>query len=194
MEHIARNYALECLYLLFQVLALLTHRDAHRIVWNRSVNNHGTAGGNIALDLEVEMSNLYLKQAIKNLGVNATESAVSQICKSEQPCRKLLSSMDKEIKCKTRSTYHSHKSPKDDIKDVVTKLLEEDAFTIKEKRDYKYLQDFNRDLCSTIDMSNLFKWINMHKMSLSELNLDELIKAVQQVHINVVHCVGTRHC
>lgn len=97
-----KNYAIECLYLLFQVYALLTPRDAHRLIWNRGVHNHGVPGANIALVLEVEMSNLHLKQAIKNLGVNVTETAVARICKSEQSTRKLLSVVDKEIKKKIK--------------------------------------------------------------------------------------------
>lgn len=162
----SKNYALECLHLLFQVFALLTPRDAHRLIWNRGVNNHNTTGTNIALDIEVEMSNLHLKQAIKNLGVNVTENAVLRICKAEKSCRQLLSNVDKEIKRKSRSKAHSHKSPTMDLKDIVMGLVREDVFTIHENRKYRNFPDFDRDPTSSIDMSDLFYWINKHKKNI----------------------------
>lgn len=54
-----------------------------RFIWNRSVNNTNKAGNNIPLDLDVEHSNNFIKQAIKNLGPNVTEKAVCRISNSE---------------------------------------------------------------------------------------------------------------
>ena len=73
------KYALECLYQFFLVYAVLSPRDGERFKWNRSVNNSGTVGKNIPLDLDVEHSNNYLKQAMKNLGPNLREKAVLRI-------------------------------------------------------------------------------------------------------------------
>jgi hypothetical protein len=44
------KYALECLYQLFLTKALLSPRDVERFTWNRTVNNCGKKGKNIAMD------------------------------------------------------------------------------------------------------------------------------------------------
>lgn len=77
----SNKYALECLYQSFYINSLFSPRDCERLVWNRSVNNKGGRGNNIAHDLEVEHSNLYNKGGIRNLGPNVTEKAVQALCK-----------------------------------------------------------------------------------------------------------------
>ena len=44
------KYALEVLYNLFQVLALLSPREEARLKWNRTVNNQGGYVNNVAMD------------------------------------------------------------------------------------------------------------------------------------------------
>lgn len=51
------KYALEALYHLFQVLALLSPREAERLKWNRTVNNQGGYGNNVAMDVALEHDN-----------------------------------------------------------------------------------------------------------------------------------------
>ena len=80
------KYALECLYQLFLVYALLTPRDGERFVWNRSVNNHGKKACNIPLDESTEHSNNFIKQCIRNLGPKITEGAVCQLYYFLLPC------------------------------------------------------------------------------------------------------------
>ena len=43
------KYTLEALYHLFQVFALLSPREAERLIWNRAVNNKGCSGCNVAI-------------------------------------------------------------------------------------------------------------------------------------------------
>ena len=41
------------------------------------MKNHSVKGGNIPLDKDMEHSNNFVKQGIRNLGPNLTESAIS---------------------------------------------------------------------------------------------------------------------
>lgn len=52
-----------------QIYALLSPRDAHRLIWNRSVKAKSGLGGNIPLDLALEHYNRVLKQVIKKWGL-----------------------------------------------------------------------------------------------------------------------------
>jgi hypothetical protein len=50
-------YALEGLTILCQIYALLSPKDAHRLIWNRSFKAKYDLGGNIPLDLALEHYN-----------------------------------------------------------------------------------------------------------------------------------------
>ena len=91
------KYALEALYLLLQVYSLLPSDEAHSLVWNRTVNNKGGPGKNVAidLDLDLEHDNNDLKQPIENLGPNVTENAVRRISNGQQKSKQMLSCMDR---------------------------------------------------------------------------------------------------
>ena len=68
----SRKYSLEALYLLSQIYAILPPRDAHRLVWNRFVKAKYGMGGNIPLDLALELYNRVIKEVVKKMGANAS--------------------------------------------------------------------------------------------------------------------------
>ena len=53
----ATKYALEALYLMFQIHALLSPQSAHRLIWNWFAKNKAGVGGNIPVDLELKFEN-----------------------------------------------------------------------------------------------------------------------------------------
>ena len=67
------------LYAIVHLYALLTPRDSTRFIWKRSANNSNKIGTTIPIDLDVEDSNYFIKQAIKNFGHNVTEKAFCRI-------------------------------------------------------------------------------------------------------------------
>ena len=76
------KYALEALYNLFQVLALLSPREEARLKWNRTVNNQGGYVNNAAMDVAVEHDNHALKEIIRGLGANITKDSVRRVCRA----------------------------------------------------------------------------------------------------------------
>lgn len=160
------KYALEALYLLLQVYSLLPQSEAHSLVWNRTVNNKGGPGRNVALDLDLEHENNDLKQPIKNLGPNVTEDAVRRISRGQQKSKQMLSCMDKEILVKERSGKHVSADYSKDLKAVVNLLIEELVFHPKPGRHYKHFLHFVRDPLTRLNMSKLFQWLNFHKQNI----------------------------
>ena len=59
------KYALDALYLMFQIHAVLSPQAAQHLVWNRFVKNKHGMGGNIPLDLQLEFLNKLVKEGIK---------------------------------------------------------------------------------------------------------------------------------
>ena len=62
---------------------------------------------NIALDLDQEHSNNYLKQAIKNFELNFSERSVSRICRAEKGAKNLVQTMDRSLQQHSDSGKHS---------------------------------------------------------------------------------------
>ena len=161
------KYALECLYQVFLVHALLSERDSERFVWNRSVNNSGKKGTNIPLDEDTEHSNNFLKQGIRNLGPNVTENAVQRLSHAESPTASILTNLDDSIKRLLRSGKHSTGSLERDLNELVKRAVEFNIFTELEGRTYKQFSSFRRDRLADLDASSLHKWINKHKKNIT---------------------------
>lgn len=63
------KYVLQALGMLFQIYALLSPKDAHEYIWNRSAL---VLGHNIPLNLLLECFNRLLEEVKQNLGPSAT--------------------------------------------------------------------------------------------------------------------------
>ena len=164
-ESRSTKYALEILYQ-FLVHALLSKRDRERFVCNRFVNNHGVKGGNIPLDEDMEHSNNFLKQGIRNLGPNLTESAISRVCKAENATRTILDKLDGSLNRQTHSGKHPEGSPDKDIEELVNRAVDLDVFTETDGQHYQTSNDFKRERLEDLNLSSLYKWINKHKRNI----------------------------
>ena len=160
------KYSLECLYQFFLVYSLLSPRDSERFTWNRFTNNHGKKGTNIPLDEATEHSNNYVKQAIKNLGPNLTEAAISRICKAESSTASILENLDESLKRHAKSGKHSDPSKERDLHELIKRAEEMNVFEETVGRCYNHFCDFKRDRLEDLDASKLYHWINKHKKNM----------------------------
>ena len=112
------KYAIEAQYLLLQHYCLLSRREAYHQRWNRSVNNKGGAGNNVSLDLDLEHDNHYLKEAIRKLGPNATQSSVLRCAKVLKLARKKIEDVSRECAVMKRSGKHFVKSNRQDLENL----------------------------------------------------------------------------
>lgn len=158
------KYSLEALYHLFQLFALLSPREAERLIWNRAVNNKGCPGCNVAMDLALEHDNHLIKDIIRGLGANISEESVRRICRAFFILKAFLQQLDKEMKVKKISGEHSKKSAKEDLKKVVKTLHEQNVFEKQATREpMSSFPDCPRDYLQLLDAKGLFSWINEHK-------------------------------
>lgn len=160
------KYALECLSQSFLVNATLSPRDAERFTWNRTVNNSGKPGKNIALDLDVEHSNNFKKTAFKHLGSNLSENAVARICKAENRMRNVLDNIDHSICRAAGSGEHAQRSLERDLSVLLDKCVANLIFQEHDSRSYVCFKGFARDPFRSLDMSSMFKWMNKHKKNM----------------------------
>ena len=158
------KYALEALFHLFQLFALLSPRLAERLKWNRTVNNKGCLGCNVAMDLALEHDNHLIKDMIRGLGANISEASVRRICRAFFILKAFLEQVDLEMKVKKISGEHTKKSAKQDLHKLVQTLHEQNVFEQQATREpMSSFPDFPRDYLQLLDPKGLFSWINDHK-------------------------------
>ena len=152
-ESQSTKYAFEILYQFFLVHASLSKKDRERFICNRFVNNHGVKGGNITFEEDMEHSNNFVKQGIRNLGPNLTQSAISRVCKAENATRSILDKLDGSLKRQTHSGKHPEGSPDKDIEELFKRAVDADVFTETDGRHYQTINDFKRDRLEDLDLS-----------------------------------------
>ena len=157
------KYALEALFLQFQQQALLSPRQAYLQKWNRSVNRHSSLGKNVPFDLDLEHDNNHLKEAMRKLGPNVSESSVSRICGSLKIARETIENISRECQVMKRSGKHFVASMKKDYHKLVENLINNKAFLFSNGRKYKNFTDCERSALHNLNMADMCKWINQHK-------------------------------
>ena len=160
------KYAIEAQYLLLQQYSLLSLRQAYRQRWNRSTNNKGGAGNNVPLDLDLEHDNNYLKESLKKLGPNLTQSSVSRCAKNLKFARNKVEYLSKECAVMKRSGKHFTKSTKHDMAKIVHHLIEKEALIQHPSRHYKYFYNMAPHPLNKKNLSGLCSWINKHKQGI----------------------------
>ena len=99
--------------------ALLSPRSAHRLIWNRTVENK-KGSANIPLDLMLEFYNRIIKEAVKRLGPAASPKSLDGISNSLGFTVELMRVFDSSMSVFKRSGKHIRQSSKKDIEKVVS--------------------------------------------------------------------------
>ena len=157
------KYALEALFMMFQVNSLLSPKAAHELIWNRLAKSKNCLGGNIPLDLLLEFYNRLLKDAVKKLGPNASQKSIDKICKSLKSTKELMDRFDAELHIHKHSGRHVAKSSDENLKKVVKDLVDHKAMQRTPGRVYQHYHDMHSSFLWNFDIQDMHKWINNHK-------------------------------
>ena len=156
--------ALEVVYLILKVNALLSPRQAYRLMWNRIVRDKDA---NVPLDLDLEHDNQMAKEAIKKLGRNINEKSVTRIIKAQQTTSKMLHSFDKTLSIMRRSVRHTSASVEKDFKKILSKLAEEHALSETEECKYNHYSACKTSLLDGLDIRSFYAWTKEHQKNIS---------------------------
>ena len=88
------KYAYGILETVLQTSVLLSERLAHRLVWNRTVNNSGKVDSNLPNDLDLEHCNRIFKDAADSYRGVCTEKVVSRVNRSAMKTDTILKNYD----------------------------------------------------------------------------------------------------
>ncbi len=160
----SRKYALEGFHLLAQVHCLLTQRDAHRLIWNRSVKSKNGPGGNIPMDLGMEHYIKIMKIIIRNLGSDACNVKIhNRYAKALSFNKKVVDNFDSMSLIINRSGKHVKKLAQKDMRKIVCELVDQKAFLFTLGRSYKHCKAMPNSLLHGFQICSLYQWIQEHK-------------------------------
>lgn len=153
------KYSLEALKLLIHSGITCSPNLAHQVTWNRSVNVRGGAGNNIPCDLFNEHINKQLKHIIRNMGSNLTELALQRAARSVTSLEEICQRFDNQSGVPWRTTAHSTKSDKDDVRKVVGIVLKNQLLVEVGNRDHKSFKEMKLNPLHKWDVPKTEKWI-----------------------------------
>ena len=166
------KYALAALHLQADIMAMLTPREAESLVWNRTVNTKGGAGKNISMDLRMEHLINLIKELLKHLGPNITESAATHCSKSVGHVDRLLDAVDEDLLVESPGGHHKVQKREPDFRLLVDEIHQKGRmfkFAPESERRYHVCGNFRDSLIKGLDLGKLNKWISektkeLHKM------------------------------
>ena len=116
------NYANEVLKMLYQHDYELSPALKTQLLWGRCINIHGRKGKNIPVDLLMEHLNRTVKECIKSLGANQTDTAILKVSRALGTLLPVLNNFDSVNNVPEVSGIHTHKNPDKDV-EIIEKEL-----------------------------------------------------------------------
>ena len=166
------KYALAAFQMQANIRALFSPREAHQLIWNRTVNNNGGKGKNISLDLKLEQINNFTKELLKNLGPNITEAAANQSSKAVRNVGEILQSFDESLSITKPSGHHKVKKREKDYAVILHQLHKKaKVFTCDPgnlERQYQDFPNFSKNILKKLNYSKLNSWITEQRKLLSK--------------------------
>jgi hypothetical protein len=142
-----------------QANVTLSPNLAHQVKWNRFVNVKGGAGNNIPFDLYNEHVNKQLQQTSRNMGPNITEEALQRAARSITALHKICNMFDKETAVPFRTTAHSTRPDKEDVKKVVGIVLKDKLLVKMSARSHRSFPGADLNPLHKFDKKKTINWV-----------------------------------
>lgn len=155
-----KNYAIEALTMLAQYHLTLPPQLAEQLKWSRFINTNGATGHNISCDLHIK--NKVAKVAIKGLGANKSEKAISRVSRAIGMMTSTLDNFDSVNNVHAVSGAHSTKLSYKDLHKIINQLVKSQVFFVKPGWKHKSFPNIKTNYIRTISETELEEWMIEH--------------------------------
>lgn len=140
----------------------LPPRQSSELIWNRFINVHGLPGRNVACDLHLEHLNRVCKDALRGLGANQSERAITRVGKALGTLSHVLDQFDRVNGIASLSAIRSTPSSEKDRDMILQQLQTSKVFTIVPGRTHRTFSN-PRQVLHAMEQSKLLEWISLQK-------------------------------
>lgn len=171
------KYSLDALRLQIQ-LSCLPSQLVKQITWDRFINTHGGIGHNIPCDLHNEHVNRQLKAAIRHMGANFSQRALSSVARSTTYISTISQNFDKQCQVISSMAHTTHDDTID-IKRIVSVVKNGQLWDIRRGRSHRKYKTLSTNPLKKLDRLKMEDWmkrkiLDYHKYNqMEEGNLSE---------------------
>ena len=163
------KYALEAFYFIANIVAIVSPRMRHQLLWSRLVNTRGGAGNNIPSDLFMEHCIRNLKECLSSIGANLTEETIVNESKVLDGMQMISQNFESATNLHRNSIHHTRKSLSTDMKLIVNQLVHEsNVFNYIPGRKHRSFPHIIPNVTWNINAEALFNWIISNRKKLSD--------------------------
>ena len=173
------KYALEAVHLQAALNGAVSPCLREELLWCRFVNSQGGAGKNIPSDLFMEHLNRTLKDYLKGLGANISDSTVLQTGKSLRGLMDITAYFDELCDIAPSSLHHTKHSASKDEELILKELTSESrVFDYIPGRCHRSFQNIKAHVSSSIDTFKLVTMIKKHQRAIADyMDLRMILKS-----------------
>jgi hypothetical protein len=153
------KYAYGILETLLQTQVLLSERDAHRLIWNRTVNNAGKRDTNLPNDLDLEHCNKVFKDEAHSFRGIFTEKVVSRVSRSSLLTDAVVKNFDRVSNVVRPSGKHTPGDIQCDIDALVRQMMGMQLFECIPGRQHSAFLGFKANQLS-LNMHEFRDWLS----------------------------------
>ena len=162
------KYAFEAMRLITFTKALLTERQAHRVLHGQFVNTKGGVGNNMANDLKMETMVKNHKKVLRGLCGNKTLKAIQRATGAAHGLKTIVEASDRQNKVPPSSSLHTHASTEELVKEMVNVIRKVNPFESHPGRKFVSFANMKSSPLANLDVTAMHKWISSHKMRLAD--------------------------
>ena len=153
------KYAYGILETLLQTQVLLSERLAHRLIWNRTVNNSGKVDSNLPNDLDLEHCNRIFKDEAHSYRGVFTEKVISRVSRSAAKTDSILKNYDTVSAVVRPSGKHTPGDITCDIEILQQQFQDQRLFEFIPGRQHSGFPNFKADQLS-LNMNEFRDWLS----------------------------------
>ena len=156
----------------------------HQLIWDRFVNTHGGMGHNLLCNLHNEHVNKALKGAIRHMGANFSQNALTNVALSITYMVSVSARFDQQCKV-IESSMHTTCEYFDDVKHVVGVVMRENLWEIHKGRKYRKFKVLSTDPLNDLDRKKLEQWMEFFSSDYKKY------KQLQEGHLSGTEPIDT---
>lgn len=164
------KYSFEAMRLQVQLSCLPSHL-VHQITWDRFANTHGGLGRNLPCDLLNEHKNKELKAAIRHMGANFSEPALTTVARSITFMSSVSARFDEQCKVTPDASAHTTGDDTEDVKRVMGVVKREKLWEVHRGRNHRKFKTLATDPLAKLDRKHLEEWM---KKKITDFTKDQI--------------------
>jgi hypothetical protein len=171
---------------------MLTARQAHELMWNRTCSVRGGKGNNVPLDLKMEHFNREFKGNISRFSSSINEANIKRTSRVTKEVAAVAALFDQTVGVKPQTSISKKPDVSDDLQRIIQELEAANVFNFQPNRYHVAFKAMPRHPFTPIikDLNKFHKWVSAKR---DELTREKLFREFTQTR-PLMKAIQAEHC